>query len=682
MQMQQGFGAIISKLQEEGTLTREGSANSLRSLKETLITSELNSALDGEKTRQVSEKQLAALEKARAARGKAKPEGAADKEKEQKEDARQNKLLSMIGNLGKGIGNLVKGAEKKAGDELKGAFGGLMNVVKPLLKILKGALLIGALYFLLDTFEGILKFVENPSWEGLGNILKSLGTTLLFVAAAFPKTAFSLITKALPLLKVGFLALKGFFVGTLLPAITGFLVPLAPIIAIVAGIALVLYSLWGAFKEAKKTFDETGSITEALKVGISSFFGKLLGFIPDMILKLVGWVAGLFGFDDFKKKVQTVDVTQWITDKVAKLIDGIINWFKLLFSDPVEGLKKLWLGILGGYSSLIDLVFWPIDKAINMIGQWFGWTDPEEPFSLKTFLGDKIKEGIKWVGTLFGFDEKEINKLLDFSLTDFLFGKDGIVTSVVNFFKNIFSPDFDIMKSVEKAIDNIFGKFTDMFNKIINFDFMGWITENIAGVGEVIEVVSGVAGAVSSLVGGDDDDEAEEKRKEQLQEAQDASDVVKKRRAELAKLEKEAEAKGGFDKLDQSSWTGLSKNDIIEAREELAEAEELKRKAQEKITPKPTPSTPSVVNPVTKSASLDNKTASGSMKVKDMTEKLTRAAAEKDNAAVTPDPAPAGGNVVNAPVNNVTNATNTTSSSTVLVPQNNTLQAMRQGSDF
>ena len=30
--------------------------------------------------------------------------------------------------------------------------------------------------------------------------------------------------------------------------------------------------------------------------------GTILGFIPAMILKLVGWVAGLFGFDDFKAK--------------------------------------------------------------------------------------------------------------------------------------------------------------------------------------------------------------------------------------------------------------------------------------------------------------------------------------------------------------------------------------------
>ena len=58
--------------------------------------------------------------------------------------------------------------------------------------------------------------------------------------------------------------------------------------------------------------------------------------------------------------------------------------------------------------------------------------------------------------------------------------------------------------------------------------------------------------------------------------------TVEARRRELAKLEAKAEEQGGFDKLEQSKAFGLSKNDIIEAREKLAQAEERERKAQEK----------------------------------------------------------------------------------------------------
>ena len=362
-------------------------------------------------------------------------------------------------------------------------------------------------------FIGILlvKWVILPLAKTVSAIIvasKAMAAAFVAVKGFLAGTAiWAKAVAAAKAIAAGFVAVKTFLAGTLLPAITAFMVPLLPIIAIVAAISVALWALWNAFWDAKDTFDETGSVTEALKVGISTFFGTLLGFIPDMVLKLVGWVAGLFGFDDFKAKVQTIDVTLWITTHIALLIDDIINWFKLLFSDPVEGLKKLWLGILGGYSSLIDLLFWPIDKAINLVGGWFGWTDPEEPFSLKTFLHGKIKDGIKWVGKLFGFDEKEINKLLDFSLTDFLFGPTGVVTKTVGFIKGMF-------EGVSKFFKDLFGTEEgddvgiDISKLFGGLDFempdMKNITENIlAQVGEKLNnAMQGIAKKVFDVMPG------------------------------------------------------------------------------------------------------------------------------------------------------------------------------------
>ena len=63
-----------------------------------------------------------------------------------------------------------------------------------------------------------------------------------------------------------------------------------------------------------------------------------------------------------------------------------------------------------------------------------------------------------------------------------------------------------------------------------------------------------------------------------------AGRVVAARRERLAELEKEAEAAGGFDKLEKDSgfFGGLDQEKIIKAREQLAQAEERERKAQEK----------------------------------------------------------------------------------------------------
>ena len=61
-----------------------------------------------------------------------------------------------------------------------------------------------------------------------------------------------------------------------------------------------------------------------------------------------------------------------------------------------------------------------------------------------------------------------------------------------------------------------------------------------------------------------------------------ADKSVERRAAKLAKLEKEAEEAGGFDKLEQKKFRGLDKNDIIKAREDLKKAQESAQKLKDK----------------------------------------------------------------------------------------------------
>ena len=117
-------------------------------------------------------------------------------------------------------------------------------------------------------------------------------------------------------------------------------VPLLPIIAIAAGITVVILALKSAFTDFQKTLEETGSVGEALKVGIAKFMGFILGFIPDLILKLVGFVAGLFGFDDFKAKVGKLDPIQFIADGIKSLFDAIGNFFSDIFNFDYTGFLK------------------------------------------------------------------------------------------------------------------------------------------------------------------------------------------------------------------------------------------------------------------------------------------------------------------------------------------------------
>ena len=160
-------------------------------------------------------------------------------------------------------------------------------------------------------------------------------------------------------IKLAFIAVQTFMLGTMLPAITAFMVPLLPFIAIAAAVALVLYALWEAFKDFKKTLEETGSIGEAIKVAIGKFVGVLLGAIPALFLKLVAFVADLFGFKEFAKKVGDIDPIQYIADTAVKFMDKIGKFFGSIFDIDFDALlnqivpdfvKKSWVGKQLGFS--------------------------------------------------------------------------------------------------------------------------------------------------------------------------------------------------------------------------------------------------------------------------------------------------------------------------------------------
>ena len=103
-------------------------------------------------------------------------------------------------------------------------------------------------------------------------------------------------------------------------------------VAIVAAIGIVIAGIFQGFKDFQTTLEETGSITEALKAGVAKFLAFVVGFIPDMILKLVAWVAGLFGFDDVKEKLNEFSFVDFITEKLILVMTGIQNFFSDMFT--------------------------------------------------------------------------------------------------------------------------------------------------------------------------------------------------------------------------------------------------------------------------------------------------------------------------------------------------------------
>lgn len=191
--------------------------------------------------------------------------------------------------------------------------------------------------------------------------------------------------------------------------------------------------------------------------------------------------------------------------------------------------------------------------------------------------------------------------------------------SMIDLFKNLMAGDFekafgnlgDIGKTLMDAIDNALTAILKLGLAAFGLTFDGsigdlisnWLTstwESIKGaLRSVFESVgfdapemlqAGSAEQRAETAAAQGDIEAAEDEKDRAQRGmrgaaiseRQMGRIAQRRRDKLAELEKEAEEKGGFDKLEQSKLVGLSKNDIIEARELLAQAEERERKAKEK----------------------------------------------------------------------------------------------------
>jgi hypothetical protein len=304
-----------------------------------------------------------------------------------------------------------------------------------------------------DSFKEMTKFISEvilpklikfwgfikDNWEVIAIAIGSLLIAVGIVKAAILVTQFIAIAGKIA---AGFSAVVTFLSSTMLPAITAFMVPLLPVIAIAALVAVVLYSLWEAFEDFNKTLEETGSIGEALKVGISKFIGTLLGFIPMLVLKLVSWVAGMFGFDDFASQVDAIDPIEFITKHISGIVSKIVDWFILLFKDPIGAINELVKGYIGVLTDFAGFVY---KKAIKPIVDWIGELFGVEDASgqMEGYIGKKLDNIINFAGAIY----------------------DKYIKPIVDWFSNLFNT---VVKNVkESPAGKAIGKAMDMAKNFI-----------------------------------------------------------------------------------------------------------------------------------------------------------------------------------------------------------------------
>ena len=157
-----------------------------------------------------------------------------------------------------------------------------------------------------------------------------------------------------------------------------------------------LSAIFALFEDIGVLFEDIGlAITDFkngdILGGISKLIGGLGTFfmntVDNLITSVVNLFAGLFGLEKTDSVFGAIggfidDTWTSIKGFFVDLYDGVVG----IFTDPVGTFTSMWNGIVGE-GGLLDIIFKPVDLAVNWIMGIFGWsTEDGSDFSLKTFI--------------------------------------------------------------------------------------------------------------------------------------------------------------------------------------------------------------------------------------------------------------------------------------------------------
>jgi len=211
----------------------------------------------------------------------------------------------------------------KQGGLLKATQNGFERINKGMTSIVGGAKKTGT-FITTNLTKGFDKL-----GSGVKAMNKGIGGAVSKLGGGFSKL-FGLIGKGFMLMKVGMMSM--------LSSIGPMIAPLLPVIAIAAGIAAVLYSLKSGFDTFKESLDQGDSLIVAIIKGVGDAMLTLVTLPITLIKKLVGFIAGLFGFDNFKESLESFSIKDAIVNTLKKLTGGMFKLIKAIAKGVVAAL--------------------------------------------------------------------------------------------------------------------------------------------------------------------------------------------------------------------------------------------------------------------------------------------------------------------------------------------------------
>ena len=352
-------------------------------------------------------------------------------------------------------------------------FQGFMRLYKGMFNVLK------MIPGVTKVFDGVGKFFKGATGvfrgiakgSDLGGFFKTIGKVFVSGIGKI-RTVLSSIGKFFGGIQKSSQLFAGFVKSFMGPfkMITGFASKFGAILGKIFLPITILMSAFDFITGFMDGFDE-GGILGGLEGGLSKVFANLIGMPLDLLKSAVGWIAGVFGFDGVKETLNSFSFSQLIKDMIGGIfdgIDGVVTFVKDLFT-----FDDLSFG--GIFSKLTDIVFLPLNLAINFVRGLFGWgsEDESEPFRLSTFILGIFGTVKDWVMGIFSWAETSSGEEGTWTLVGAIL---DAIKGPIRFVKDLFTFD-------DTSLAGVFSKFIDIvyapLNLAINFvrGLFGWDTD-------------------------------------------------------------------------------------------------------------------------------------------------------------------------------------------------------------
>ena len=265
-------------------------------------------------------------------------------------------------------------------DDIVTRFGGVGTKISDASKVTGGIL---KKFTIIDTIADTVRGLINPIKNGLGAIKTGSDALKPFMAVFEPIMKFAKTIGS----TLGKIFLPITFLMTIFDFVTGFM----------------------------DGYDE-GGVLGGLEGGITKVFQGIIGMPLDLLKKGVGYILGFFGFDNAKAALDKFSFSDLIGDLIGSIFDGLKGVFGFLtnlfdFSD---------LTIFSVFEKLIDIVFLPLNLAVNFLKDIFGFGDPDKPFSFGEFITGILGDAIKMITDFFNIDVSAITNFVKGFIPDSL----------------------------------------------------------------------------------------------------------------------------------------------------------------------------------------------------------------------------------------------------------------------